>query len=148
MAYQFRMEQVLEYKQQVKDRTQKEYIEKQGRFEEIGYELYEALKKKETLQAQQSQRMMDGDKVITLQHYNQYIDQLDFQVESLQQRLKHARENMQTAHERLLSETIDVKKYEKLKERQFSRYQYDSKIEEMKATDELAVLRYTSNEIR
>ncbi|WP_221564299.1 flagellar export protein FliJ [Alkalihalobacillus sp. TS-13] len=147
MGYQFRMEQVLDYKQQVKDKTQKEYIEKQERFEEIGYELYEVLKKKESLQSQQSQRMIDGDKIVTLQHYNQYIDQLDYHVQSLQQRLQHARENMQMAHDRLMSETIDVKKYEKLKERQFSRYQYKSKIDEMKVTDELTVLRHTSNEI-
>lgn len=148
MSFQFRMEQVLDYKHHEKDRTHKEYIESQTEFEEIGYELYGLLKKKEILQEEQIDRIKLGEQVRAIQQIHHYIDRLDDQVKILQLKLQQARENMDMTHERLVTQTIDVKKYEKLKEKQFHRYQEHMKSEEMKITDELAVLRHSTNEIR
>ncbi len=148
MSFQFRMDQVLDYKHHEKERTHKEYMESQTVFEEVGYELYGLLKKKEILIEEQSQRIQHGEQVRNIQQINYFIDRLDGQVKLLQMKLQQARDNMNQTHERLVSQTIDVKKYEKLKEKQFGRYQEYVKSEETKITDELAVLRHTTNGIR
>lgn len=148
MTFQFRMDQVLDFKQHEQELTQKEFNDHQTQFEEIGYELYGILKKKELLQAEQNQRIQTGEQIKSIQQINIYIDQLDQRLKVLQVKLNNARETMNNTHERLITQTIDVKKYEKLKEKQFNRYQQHLYQEEMKHTDEIAVLRHSRNEIR
>ncbi|WLD95154.1 flagellar export protein FliJ [Alkalihalobacillus sp. AL-G] len=148
MTFQFRMDQVLDYKHNQKEMVQKEFAEHQEKFEEIGMALYELLKKKETIQLQQSERIVGGEQVRTIQHYGFYIDTMEKEAHSLQHRLHIARDNMEDAKGRLLEKTIDVKKYEKLKEKQHERYREDLKQQEARYMDELVVIRHTNHEIR
>jgi flagellar FliJ protein len=142
------MDQVLDYKHHEKEMTHKEYIDRQSLFEEIGYELYGLLKRKELLQQEQVDRIEGGAQISMLQQINQYIGRLDEQVKLLQIKLQEARENMDHTYDRLIHQTIDVKKYEKLKEKQLQRFQDHVKSEEMRSIDEIAVVRHATNEIR
>ncbi|WP_257350056.1 flagellar export protein FliJ [Pseudalkalibacillus decolorationis] len=148
MTFQFRMEQILEFKHNQKEIVLKEFTEHQGKFQELGMKLYELLKKKETCQQEQSERIYIGEQVRNIQHYGIYIDYLDKEATTIQQHLQIARENMEDAKNRLLEKTIDVKKYEKLKEKQYYRYQEHIKHREAQLMDELVVIRYTNQEIR
>ncbi|WP_349410498.1 flagellar export protein FliJ [Pseudalkalibacillus sp. SCS-8] len=148
MAFQYRMDQIIDYKNHEKDRTHKEFLEKQTHFEEIGYELFSLLKKKEVLLEEQAKRIQDGAQINTIQSLSRYIHRLEEQERGLQKRLQQARNQMDTTQDLLLEQTIDVKKYEKLRKRQFEKYQHEIKMDETKHTDELAVLRYSFNENR
>lgn len=115
--FNFPLEKILNLQLREKDALQNSYSQAVRFFEEIGTELYNHLKKKEEFELKQTNSFKSGIQLHEVQLNQYYMDKLMDQIKQLQTKLQKARSQMEEMKEKLLTKTIELKKYEKLKER-------------------------------
>ncbi|GGB56600.1 flagellar export protein FliJ [Fictibacillus barbaricus] len=145
MSFHFSMEKVLSVKQKEKETIEQELGEAVQAFESIAEEIYSLLKRKEDIENlsnhQYQQKMIVND----LQNTQRFLLSMTNKIKELQPVLQRARERMQIIQQKLLQQTIEVKKYEKLKEKQFTDYKLELSSYENKQNDEFSVLRFAKS---
>ncbi|MBB4823930.1 flagellar FliJ protein [Sporosarcina luteola] len=144
--YHYRFEKVLTYREQEKNETEGEYKIAVEEFEAVATELYELLKKKEVILQQQQEKMAIGFSITDIHHYARFIDSLEKQIERLQPLVMKARSKMVWYENKLLEKTIEVKKYEKMKEKDLNRYRFEFEQSEANRLDELSTQQFTRKE--
>jgi flagellar protein FliJ len=145
MSFQFSMEKVLSVKQKEKESIELELGEAVQAFESIAEEVYSLLKRKEDIENLSNQQFQQRIFVNDLQNTQRFILSMANKIKELQPVLQRARERMQVIQQKLLQQTIEVKKYEKLKEKQFHAYEMELTSYENKQNDEFSVLRYAKS---
>ena len=144
--YHYRFEKVLEYREQEKNETETEYKTAVEEFETVATELYELLKKKEDVIKEQQDKMTTGFSVTDIHHYSRFISSLEKRIDILQQQVIKARSKMVWFEDKLLEKTIEVKKFEKMKEKDQDRYRFEFEQSEANRLDELSTLQFTRKE--
>ncbi|WP_354019413.1 flagellar export protein FliJ [Fictibacillus halophilus] len=139
------MEKVLSVKQKEKESIEQELGEAVHAFESIAEEIYSLLKRKEDIENQSNYTFQQRIVVNDLQNTQRFLLSMTNKIKELQPLLQRARERMQVIQQRLLQQTIEVKKYEKLKERQLSAYKVEVASYENKQNDEFSVLRFAKS---
>ncbi|MFD1357540.1 flagellar export protein FliJ [Fictibacillus halophilus] len=145
MSFQFSMEKVLSVKQKEKESIELELGEAVQAFESIAEEIYSLLKRKEDIENLSNHQFQQRIVVNDLQNTQRFLLSMSNKIKELQPVLQRARERMQVIQQKLLQQTIEVKKYEKLKERQFHAYEMELTLYENKQNDEFSVLRYAKS---
>ncbi|MFE1244506.1 flagellar export protein FliJ [Fictibacillus sp. NPDC058756] len=145
MSFQFSMEKVLSVKQKEKESIELELGEAVQAFESIAEEIYSLLKRKEDIENLSNLQFQQRIVVNDLQTTQRFLLSMSNKIKELQPVLQRARERMQVIQQKLLQQTIEVKKYEKLKERQFNAYEMELTLYENKQNDEFSVLRYAKS---
>ncbi|WP_039041921.1 flagellar export protein FliJ [Sporosarcina sp. ZBG7A] len=145
-SYHYRFEKVLTFREQEKNETESAYKESVETFETIATELYDLLKKKENVLVEQQEKMIKGFAVNEIHHYARFIESLEMKINSVQQRVIQARGKMNWYEERLLDKTIEVKKYEKMREKDRDAFQDEMEHKEAERLDELSTLKFRKNE--
>ncbi|WP_153731280.1 flagellar export protein FliJ [Sporosarcina obsidiansis] len=147
-SYHYRFEKVLTLREQERDETEMAYKEAIQQFEEVARELYDQLKKKEDTLEQQQERMSKGFSIDDLHHYSRFISTLDQRIDHIQQEVMKSRSKMNWYESQLLEKNIEVKKFEKMKEK--GQQQYDAEMDHMEANriDELSTMKFRSKEDR
>lgn len=148
MGYAFKFERILTLKEREKEEVFSLYEESIKKFEEAAEKLYELLKKKEDMEEYQFQRLQNGLPVEEIRHYQQFIGNLEKSIDYYQKMVIHARNRMNYYQEKLKEKNVEVKKYEKIKERDFAKFIEDLKREENKQMDEISIqqqIRYKGN---
>jgi flagellar protein FliJ len=145
MSFQFSMEKVLSVKQKEKESIELELGEAVQAFESIAEEIYSLLKRKEDIENLSNQQFQQRIVVNDLQNTQRFLLSMSNKIKELQPVLQRARERMQIIQQKLLQQTIEVKKYEKLKEKQFNAYEMELTLYENKQNDEFSVLRYAKS---
>ena len=148
MNYAYRFEQILTVREQEKSETEQAYKESVRAFEEVATSLYELLRKKESLIAYQTERLKTGSTVDEIHQNARFLDSLEKMVDTVQQKVTQARAKMQWYEERLLEKNLEVRKYEKMKERDFEQFQQEQNRLEAIFLDELSTLTFNKKEIR
>ncbi|REB09756.1 flagellar export protein FliJ [Sporosarcina sp. BI001-red] len=144
--YHYRFDKVLTFREQEKNETESAYKESIEAFEMIATQLYDLLKKKEDILVEQQEKMTNGFAVNEIHHYARFIESLEARIHSLQQKVIQARSKMNWYEERLLDKTIEVKKYEKMREKDRDAYQEEMEHKEAERLDELSTLKFRKNE--
>ncbi len=145
MSFHFSMEKVLSVKQKEKESIEQELGDAVQAFESIAEEIYSLLKRKEDIENQSNYTFQQRIVVNDLQNSQRFLLSMTNKIKELQPLLQRARERMQVIQQRLLQQTIEVKKYEKLKERQLSAYKVEVSSYENKQNDEFSVLRFAKS---
>lgn len=145
-AFQYRFENILTFREQEKHETEIAYKEAVDQFERVASRLYEQLKKKEETIEEQQQKLVIGFTINEIHHYARFIDSLEKEIEMLQQQVIQARSKMLWFEERLLEKTIEVKKYEKMKEKDRVRHAEKMEHEEALILDELSTIKFSRRE--
>jgi flagellar protein FliJ len=145
MSFQFSMEKVLSFKQKEKESIELELGEAVQAFESIAEEIYSLLKRKEDIENLSNQQFQQRIVVNDLQNTQRFLLSMSNKIKELQPVLQRARERMQVIQQKLLQQTIEVKKYEKLKEKQIHAYEMELTLYENKQNDEFSVLRYAKS---
>jgi flagellar FliJ protein len=143
----FHLEKILNFQRSEKDSLENRYGQSVQFFEEVGKVLYNLLKKKEAVEAKHVKILKNGIQLYELQANQHYMDNLLRQIERAQLKLNHARNQMDDLKTVLLHKSIEVKKYEKLKERSSANFFQETKRLEQVDMDEIATIR-ASKEIR
>lgn len=144
--YQYRFEKVLTYREQEKTETEIEYKKAVDSFETVATELYDLLKKKEEVTAEQQEKMKKGFYVNDIHQYGRFMESLEKRIDSLQQAVIKARSKMKWFEEKLLEKTIEVKKFEKMKEKDQEHYRIEMEQAEASLMDELTTSKFHRKE--
>jgi flagellar protein FliJ len=145
MSFHFSMEKVLSLKQKEKESIEQELGDAVQAFESIAEEIYSLLKRKEHIENLRSQQFQHKMVVNDLQNIQRFLLSMTNKSRELQPVLQRARERMQIIQQQLLHQTIEVKKYEKLKEKQLNAYKLELSTYENKQYDEFSVLRFAKS---
>jgi len=144
--YEYRFEKVLTYREQEKTETEIEFKKAVDSFETVATELYELLKRKEDVIADHQEKLKNGFSINEIHNYARFIDSLDKRIEVLQQSVIKARSKMNWFEEKLLEKTIEVKKFEKMKEKDKEHYRTEMEQVEASLLDELSTLKFHRRE--
>lgn len=142
MVYQFKFDKLLHIKEKEKSEAAAEYNGAVRKFEDAAEKLYELLKKKEDLELYQSAKLADGLSVSEIRHHQQFIGNLQKSIEFYQRMVINARTRMNLFQEKLLEKNVEVKKYEKIKEKDFLHYQEEIKFAEARQMDDISIQQY------
>lgn len=147
-AYSYRFEKVLTYREQQKTETETEYKLSIDAFEIVATKLYDLLKKKEDTLAEQQERLKTGFSIDGIHHYVRFVDSLEKKIAEVQQEVLQARSKMTWYEEKLLERTIEVKKFEKMKENDREDHRIEMEHQDAIQLDELSTLSFGRKEIR
>lgn len=147
-AYHYRFENVLVLRDQEKNEMELAFKNSVKHFEDVATKLYDMLKKKEDVLAIQQERMTIGFSVNDIHHFSRFISGLEKSIADMQQKVVQARSKMNWHEEKLVEKTLEVRKYEKMKEKDLSAFKTEQDRIEMNQLDELSSLKYRSKEIR
>ncbi|PID02785.1 flagellar export protein FliJ [Sporosarcina sp. P2] len=145
-SFRYRFDKVLNLREQERDETEMAYKEAIEEFEKIATQLYDQMKKKETVLEEQQQRMTTGFSIDDLHSYSRFINTLDLTIDHIQQEVMKSRSKMNWYESQLLEKNIEVKKFEKMKK--IGKEQYDAEMEhiEINRIDELSTMKFRSRE--
>ncbi|WP_175988987.1 flagellar export protein FliJ [Bacillus sp. Marseille-Q1617] len=148
MSYQYRFERILTLKEKEKDEVNEQYKGAVSKFEHVAEKLYEFLKKKEELELHQANKLQTGLSVQDIRHHQQFITNLGKTISYYQELVIQARNRMNWYEEKLVDMNVEVKKYEKIKEKDLSLFLRRLKENENKQLDEVSVVQYMNRGIR
>lgn len=148
VSYMYRFEKVLTIREQEKNETEIAYKESVRSFEEVATKLYELLKKKEDLLEFQQERLAVGSSIEEIHHYARFIDSLEKTIADVQQKVIQARSKMNWHEEKLLEKNLEVRKFEKMREKDYQSFQQEQDRIESIFLDEISSLTYFKKEIR
>jgi len=145
-SYVYRFENVLTFREQEKTQTETEFKNAVETFELVATELYELLKKKETTLDEQAERMANGFYSDEIHHYARFIDSLEKKIADVQQKVMQERSKMNWYEEKLVERALEVKKFEKMKEKDLKVHRVEAEYEEAKRLDELSTMTFRGRE--
>ncbi|RFU68860.1 flagellar export protein FliJ [Bacillus sp. V59.32b] len=144
MIYQYKFEKILTIKEKEKNDAFSKYNEALKRFEEAAEKLYKILKKKEDLLQFHQEKLGKGLSVQEIRHHQLFMDNLEKISDHYQKVVIEARYKMTLQQEKLMEKNIEVKKYEKIRERDFQRFMEALKDIENKNMDEISIQQFLS----
>ena len=148
VAYQFKFAKVLTIREQEKTETELAYKESVSSFEKVATELYNLLKKKEDTVDKQNNLLASGLSVNSIHHYSNYIVGLQKRIDIVQKEVIRARSKMNWMEEKLLEKSLEVRKFEKIKEKDLEHFQQEQQRLETIQLDEISSLKFQNKEIR
>lgn len=148
MRYQYKFDKILSLKSREVDEAQVVYQDSVKKFEEAADRLYHLLKKKEDLESFQSERLLDGLPVQEIRHHQQFIGNLEKSIAHYQKVVMNARNIMNFQQGKLMEKNQEVKKYEKIKEKDHLQFLAAEKYAESRMMDEVSIQQYMNREIR
>lgn len=148
VQYTYRFEKVLTIREQEKQQTEIAYKEAVRSFEEVATQLYELLKKKEDLISYQNERLKTGATIDEIHHFATFVDSLEHMINDVQQKVIQARTKMQWYEQKLLEKNLEVRKYEKMREKDFIAFKEEQNRIEAQYLDEISSLMYNKKVIR
>ncbi|RID87167.1 flagellar biosynthesis chaperone FliJ [Peribacillus asahii] len=144
MIYQYKFEKILTIKEKEKSDARTAYNEALKNFEQVAEKLYKLLKKKEELLDYQQVKLTSGLSVQEIRHNQLFMGNLERLIEQCQKDVIEARYRMNLQQERLKEKNIEVKKYEKIKEKDFQKFLEVVKEAENKQMDEISIQQFLS----
>ena len=144
MAYKYKFEKILSIKEREKDEAVNIYNQAVKRFEEAAQRLYDLLKQKESAEAIQERKLITGLSVQEIRHNQLFVENLKKVIDHQQQIVINTRNQMNFFQEKLKEKNIEVKKYEKIREKDFENYQLVEKFEDNKQMDEISLQQFMS----
>ncbi|WP_227395536.1 flagellar export protein FliJ [Jeotgalibacillus aurantiacus] len=148
MAYQYRFERVLTVKEREQKEAEDRYRDAVASFEKIAQKLYDLLRKKELMEAAQADEMKSGISVISLRHGQHFLSNIEKSISYQQKLVIEARSNMQRHEHRLMERNIEVRKYEKIKERDLKQYIQLAESAEREQMNELSIVQFMNRRNR
>lgn len=142
MKFEYKFQHILTLKEREKEETYSLYEESVHQFERAAKKLYELLKKKEVLEQFQTEKLETGFSIQKIRHHQLFINNLEETINYWQQQVMAARNEMQYWEGKLVESNIEVKKYEKIKDKSYAYFQELINTSENNQMDELAAIQF------
>ncbi|MDR9791888.1 flagellar export protein FliJ [Aeribacillus pallidus] len=142
MTYHFRYQKILDVKENEKQKSSKEYEDSVENFKKVATKLYKFLKQKEEFEKLQEEKLNKGMSVQEIKQYQQFVQNLEKTIEHYQQLVIYSRNAMDEKQSILMQKHIEVKQYEKIKEKDYKKFLELRKREEGKMMDEISIITY------
>ncbi|WP_026689899.1 flagellar export protein FliJ [Alteribacter aurantiacus] len=139
MTFAFSLQKILELKEHDKRVADEACTQATREFEVIATNLYHLLKQKEELQDAYETAMSKGISIHQIQLYHSSMEDVEKKIHVSQRDTQFARTKMHSTEHQLTQRALDVKKYEKVKEKRKADYDKWQKEKDQKTMDEMAV---------
>ncbi|MDQ0217074.1 flagellar biosynthesis chaperone FliJ [Peribacillus cavernae] len=146
MIYQYKFEKILTIKEKEKSDAFSKYNEALKKFEEAAEKLYKLLKKKEDLLQFHQEKLRSGLSIQEIRHQQLFMDNLEKIIEHYQKAVIEARYNMTLQQDKLMEKNIEVKKYQRIKEKDIQRFLDTLKETENRNMDEISIQQFLSKD--
>lgn len=144
----FQLTKILNLKEYEKQKALHEYEEARRRFEEVAEKLYHFLKQKEDYEEQHKQQLQSGLAVQHIRSFQQFMNNLQRIIDHYQHLVMQARQHMELKQLKLVELNVEVKKYEKIKEKHDEMIAQQMRIAEQKQMDDISIQQYCYRETR
>ncbi len=142
MSTNFRFQKIMDVKENEKEQSLAEYNQSVKDFENVANKLYDSLKQKEVLEENTLSRLSKGISVQEIRHYQQFVSNIEKTISHYQKLVLLTRNRMDEKKSKLMHKNIELKKYEKLKEKQQSEFLLTLNQLENKYMDDLSIQTY------
>jgi flagellar protein FliJ len=142
MSYQFEFQKLLAIREREKDKVLVDYNESVKNFEALAEKLYSYLKRKEELEEKKVSKLSTGLKIQDIRHQQQFITNLEKTIAYYQRLVMDSRQKMQQFQAILLEKNIEVKKFEKMKEKRLQAFVAELNHQESKLMDEISIQQF------
>jgi flagellar FliJ protein len=139
MSFQFTLEKVMQFREREKNSTQAQYQEAVDQFELVATQLYELLKRKEELEKHAREQVSTGTSIYDLQQNQMKVLRLQHEIQVKQRATQDARERMNKKQEDFILKSIELKKYEKVKQIKHEKYKEEETRVELLQMDEMSI---------
>ncbi|UTR10866.1 flagellar export protein FliJ [Evansella sp. LMS18] len=143
MGFQYTLQKVLEVKEHEQAEAQAAYEQAIKQFEETATELYHLLKQKEDMLASYEDKLSGGIPVATIQYIQESLRFMQQRIDKLQIDTQRARDLMNKKQIRLNITAVDVRKFEKMKEKKYEAFIEEAKKQENQFLDEISVQKFS-----
>jgi len=140
----FKFEKILTIKQKEKEQVQLDYESSVQTFEKEANKLYEFLKRKEMMDEEYQQHLQNGVSIIGLKQQQLFADSLEKDIKHSQMLVINARNYMNTKQEVLIEHNVEVKKFEKMREKAIKAHSEVLLSLENKQMDEISLQQYVN----
>lgn len=142
MTYQFRFQKIMDIKENEKEKSLAEYNQSVNEFENVAHKLYDSLKQKEILEEATFTKLNTGMSVQEIRHNQQFVSNIEKSIAHYQKLVHLTRNRMNEKQAKLMHHNIEVKKYEKLKEKQKKDHLFGMNQLDNKLMDDLSIQSY------
>ncbi|VEF48402.1 flagellar export protein FliJ [Bacillus freudenreichii] len=142
MRFNYKFQHILTLKEREKEETLTLYDESVRQFESAAKKLYDLLKKKEVLEQFQSDKLETGYSIQKIRHNQLFINNLEETIDFWQKKVMATRNEMRYWEGKLLESNIEVKKYEKMKDKSYEYFQQWINTNENNQMDEIAAIQF------
>lgn len=146
--YKYRFDSIIVVKEQEKNEAEMAYKKAVQDFEAVAQNLYDSLKRKEDLISYQEQQMKIGMSIQEMHSNAQFLDSIEKAIVDIQNKVIQARSKMEWFEGKLLEQTLECRKYEKMREKDYELFKLEKNRLEMLQLDELSQIAYYNKEIR
>lgn len=146
--YKYQFDSIIVVKEQEKNEVEMAYKKAVQDFEAVAQNLYDSLKRKEDLISYQEQQMKIGMSIQEMHSNAQFLDSMEKAIVDIQNKVIQARSKMEWFEEKLLEQTLECRKYEKMREKDYELFKLEENRLEMLQLDELSQIAYYNKEIR
>lgn len=146
--YKYRFDSIIVVKEQEKNEVEMAYKKAVQDFEAVAQNLYDFLKRKEDLISYQEQQMKIGMSIQEMHSNAQFLDSIEKAIVDIQNKVIQARSKMEWFEGKLLEQTLECRKYEKMREKDYELFKLEKNRLEMLQLDELSQIAYYNKEIR
>lgn len=142
MAFKFRYEALLGYRQHLKEKAEIEYSQARQRLRRLNDELLEYQQEMDVSRSELARYLREKTDSDTIKNYSQYIGALKIWIAVKEAEIAEAEKLVADKLENLLNRTKKFKIMEKLKEKDFQKWKNMLNIMEQKQLSEVGVLRH------
>ncbi|WP_020189444.1 flagellar export protein FliJ [Kurthia sp. Dielmo] len=146
--YKYRFDSIIVVKEQEKNEVEMAYKKAVQDFEAVAQNLYDSLKRKEDLISYQEQQMKIGMSIQEMHSNAQFLHSMEKAIVDIQNKVIQARSKMEWFEGKLLEQTLECRKYEKMREKDYELFKLEKNRLEMLQLDELSQIAYYNKEIR
>ncbi|WP_245745251.1 flagellar export protein FliJ [Lentibacillus persicus] len=136
------LEKVLHIRENEKTQAQKAYHKSIEQFEEVGTQLYDILRKKETAETAYETYLKQTAPIQKIREQATFIEHLNKQILKLQKDVQQARDVMNAKHAYLSETYIEMKKYEKIIEHRQAEKDAKARKIEKDTMDEISIRQF------
>ena len=144
MVYQYKFEKIMSLREKEKTESQTKYNLAVKEFETEAEKLYRMLKKKEELLDEQAERLRQGLSVQQVRHNLSFLENHEQLIQHYQRRVIETRNKMNFYHQILVEKNMEVKKYERMKEKDVQAFMEQVNQMENRQMDEISIQQYMS----
>ncbi|RYM07182.1 flagellar export protein FliJ [Sporolactobacillus sp. THM7-7] len=138
MGFEFRLERLMNVAESEKHSLEVEYQRLFARFETLARRLMDLLKEKKSMEIELDHFLKQSVTVGAMRRRTAGVEGVRRQIAEQTRRYDKARCQLEAYRKILQEKTVEVKKYEKLKEKQHHLYRISERKKEMKRLDEIA----------
>ncbi|MFC4617344.1 flagellar export protein FliJ [Camelliibacillus cellulosilyticus] len=141
MAFNYRFERILNINENEKKQMERAYGELYDRLEQQGKKLIELMKRKDALENELEEQKRNAVTIFAIQDRLKAISAIGERIRLETEAYDRLKSRLEQSRAVLMDKSIEVKKYEKLKDIHFTAYRDQAKRSENRLMDEVAAIR-------